>query len=136
MGCIGSAQIDSPPSGTEAVGSLLVGSKVGSLPGSSGLVGGVIGPLLVGSKVGSLPSSPGLVGRVKFLPKLSGAGEGVGGQKGGGGQDSQGLVGDRQMGPCCLVLRILQQEDVLGDLRRTLVVLAHLDGEQYHIQRV
>jgi hypothetical protein len=90
----------------------------------------------VGSKVSSLSGSPGLVGRVKFLPKLSGAGEGVGGQKGGGGQDGQGLVRDGQTGPCCLALRILQQEDLLGDVRRTLVVLAHLDGEQYHIQRV
>ncbi len=46
-----------------------------------------IGPLLVGSKVGCLPGSPGLVGRVQLLPKLSGAGEGVGGQQGGGGQN-------------------------------------------------
>ncbi len=53
-----------------------------------------VGPLLVGSKVGSLSGSPGLVGRVKFLPKLSGAGESVGGQKGSGGQDGQGLVSD------------------------------------------
>ncbi len=48
------AQVISPSCGTEAVCSLLVGSKVGSLPGS-----------------------PGLVGRVKFLSKLGGAGEGV-----------------------------------------------------------
>ncbi len=47
-----------------------------------------VGPLLVGSKVGCLPGSPGLVGRVQLPPKLSCAGEGVGGQKGGGGQDS------------------------------------------------
>ncbi len=100
------AQVVSPPSGAEVVGSLLVGSKVGSLPGS-----------------------PGLVGRVKLLPKLSGAGEGVGSQKGSGGQDSQGVVGDSQTGPCCLVLCILQQEYVLGDVWHTLVVLAHLDGE-------
>ncbi len=58
------AQVVSPSSGTEAVG-----------------------PLLVCSKIGCLPGSPGLVGRVQILPKLSGAGEGVGGQKGGGGQD-------------------------------------------------
>ncbi len=49
------AQVVSPPCGTEAVS-----------------------PLLVGSKVGSLPGTPDLVGRVKFLPKLRGAGEGVG----------------------------------------------------------
>jgi hypothetical protein len=54
-----------------------------------------VGPLLVGSKVGCLPGCPGLVDRVQLLPKLSGAGEGVGGQKDGGGQDGQGLVGDR-----------------------------------------
>ncbi len=71
MGCIGLAQVVSPPSGTETVG-----------------------PLLVRSKVGSLPGSPGLIGRVKFLPNLSGGGEGVGSQKGSGGQDGQGLVGD------------------------------------------
>ncbi len=100
------AQIVSPSSGTEA-----------------------LGPLLVGSKVGCLPGSPGLIGGVQFLPKLSGAGEGVGGQKGGGGQDGQGLVGDRQMGPSCLLLGVLQQEDVLKDVQHTLVVLAHLDGE-------
>ncbi len=87
-------------------------------------------------KVGSLPGSPGLVGGVKFLPKFRGAGEGVGGQKGGGSQDSQGLVGDRQTGPCCPALCILQQEDVLGDPRCSLVVLAHLDGERYHVQCV
>ncbi len=61
-----------------------------------------VGPLLVGSNVGCLPGSPGLVGRVQPLPKLSGVGEGVSGQKGGGGQDSQGLVGDRQMNPSSL----------------------------------
>ncbi len=33
------AQVVSPSSGMEAVGPLLVGSKVGCLPGSSGLVG-------------------------------------------------------------------------------------------------
>ncbi len=49
------AQVISPPCGTEAVGSLLVGSKVGRLPGNPSLVGGV-----------------------KFLPKLGGAEEGVG----------------------------------------------------------
>ncbi len=95
-----------------------------------------VGPLLVGSKVGCLPGSPGLVGGVQSLPKLSGAGEGVGRQKGGGGQDGQGLVSDGQTGPTCLALGVLQQEDVLGDVWRTLVVLAHLDGEQYHIQHV
>ncbi len=88
----------------------------------------------MGSKDGCLPGSPGLVGGVHFLPKLSGAGESVGGQKGGGGQDGQGLVGGGQTGPSCLALGILQQEDVLGDVWHTLVVLAHLDGEQYHIQ--
>ncbi len=90
----------------------------------------------MGSKVGSLPGSPGLVGGVKFLPKLSGEWEGVGGQKGGGGQDGKGLVGDGQTGPCSLALHVLQQEDVLGDVRHTLIELAHLDGEQYHIQRM
>ncbi len=79
------AQVVSPSSGTEAVG-----------------------PLLVGSKVGCLPGSPGLVGRVQLLPKLSCAGEGVGGQKGRGGQDGQGLVGDRQTSPSSLELGILQ----------------------------
>ncbi len=56
-----------------------------------------VGPLLLGSKVGCLPGSPGLVGRVQLLPKLSCAGEGDGGQKGGGGQVGQGLAGDGQM---------------------------------------
>jgi hypothetical protein len=55
-----------------------------------------VGPLLGGNKVGCLPGSLGLVGRVQLLPKLSCAGEGVSGQKGGGGQDGQGLVGDGQ----------------------------------------
>ncbi len=59
---------------------------------SSGLE--AVGPILVGSKVGCLPGSPGLVGGVQFLPKLSGVGEGVGDQKGSGDQDSQGMVGD------------------------------------------
>ena len=62
----------------------------------------------MGSKVGCLPGSPGLVGRVRLLPKLSGVGEGVGGQKGGGGQDGQGLVGDGQTSPSSLALGILQ----------------------------
>ncbi len=88
----------------------------------------------MGSKVGCFPDSPGLVGGVQFLPKLSGVGEGVGGQKGGGGQDGQGLVDDGQTSPCYLALGVLQQEDVLEDVRRTLVVLVHLDGEHYHIQ--
>ncbi len=79
------AQVVSPSSGTEAVG-----------------------PLLVGSKVGCLPGNPGLVGTVQLLPKLSGAGEGVGSQKGSGGQDGQGLVGDGQMGPSSFALGILQ----------------------------
>ncbi len=83
----------------------------------------------MGSKVGYLPGSPGLFGRVQLLPKLSGAGEGVGGQKGNGGQDGQGLVGGGQTSPSSLVLGILQEEDVLGDVRHTLVVLAHLNGE-------
>ncbi len=100
------AQVVSPSSGTEAVG-----------------------PLLVGSKIDCLPGSPGLVDRVQVLPKLSGAGEGVDGQKGSGGQDGQDLVGDGQTGPSCLALGILQQEDVLGDVWRAFVVLAHLDGE-------
>ncbi len=100
------AQVVSPSSGTEAVD-----------------------PLLVGSKVGCLPGSPGHVGGVQFLPKLSGTGEGVGGQKGGGGQDGQGLVSDEQMGPNCLALSVLQQEDVIPDVQRALIVLAHLDGE-------
>ncbi len=105
------AQEVSPCSGTEAVDPLLVGSKVGCFPGSSGHVGGV-----------------------QFLPKLSGTGEGVGSQKGSGGQDGQSLVGDRQTGPCYLVLDVFQKEDVLGDVWCTLLVLAHLDCEQYHIQ--
>ncbi len=66
------------------------------------------GPLLVGSKIGCLPGSPGLVGRVQLLPKLSCAGEGVRGQKGGGGQDNQGLVGDGQTSPGSLALGILE----------------------------
>ncbi len=45
------------------------------------------GPLLVGGKLGSLPGSPGLVGGVELLTKFSGVGEGVGSQRGGGGQD-------------------------------------------------
>jgi hypothetical protein len=49
---VGLAQGISPPYGMEAAGSLLVGSTVGSLPGSPGLVSGV-----------------------KFLPKLGGAGK-------------------------------------------------------------
>ncbi len=49
------------------------------------------------SKVGCLPGSPGLVGRVQLLPKLSCVGEGVSGQKGSGGQDGLGLVGDKQI---------------------------------------
>ncbi len=107
------AQVVNPSSGTEAVG-----------------------PLLVSSKVGCPPGSPGLFGRVQLLPKLSCAGEGIGGQKGSGGQDSQGLVGDGQTSPGSLALGILQGEDVLGDVWHTLVVLAHLNGEQYHVQRV
>ncbi len=59
----------------------------------------VVGPPLVGSKIGCLLGSPCLVGRVQHLPKLSCAGEGVGGQKGGGGQDGQFLVSDRQTSP-------------------------------------
>ncbi len=78
------AQVVSPSSGTE-----------------------VVVPLHVGSKVGCLPGSPGLFGRVQFLPKLSGAWEGVRGQKGSGGQDGQDLVSKRQSGPCCLALGIL-----------------------------
>ncbi len=62
----------------------------------------------MGSKVGCLPGSPGLVGGVQLLPKLSSAGEGVGSQKGGGGQDGQGLIGDGQMGPSSLALGVLQ----------------------------
>jgi hypothetical protein len=62
----------------------------------------------VGSKVGCLPCSPGLVGRVQLLPKLSCAGEGVGSQKGGEGQDGQGLVGDEQTSPSSLALGVLQ----------------------------
>jgi hypothetical protein len=107
------AEIVSPSSGTEAVSSLLVGSKVGYLPGS-----------------------PGLVGRVQLLPKLSCAGEGVSGQKGSGGQDGQGPVSDGQTSPSSLALGILKEEDVLRDVRLTLVLLAHLNGEQYHVQRV
>ncbi len=107
------AQVVSPSSGAEAVG-----------------------PLLVGSKVGCLPDSPGLVGRVQLLPKLRCAGEGVGGQKGGGGQDGQGLVGDGQTSPSSLMLGVLQLEDVFGDVRCTLVVLAHLNGEGYHVQHM
>ncbi len=79
------AQVVSPSSGTEAVG-----------------------PLLVGSKVGCLSGSPGLVGRVQLLPKLSCAGEGVGSQMGGGGQDGQGLVGDGQTSPISLALGVFQ----------------------------
>jgi hypothetical protein len=90
-----------------------------------------VGPLLVGSKVSCLSDSPGLVGRVQLYPKLSRAGEGVGGQKGGGGQDGQGLVGDGQTSPSSLALGVLQEEDVLGDVQRTLVVLAHLNGYNY-----
>ncbi len=79
------AQVVSPSSGTEAVD-----------------------PLLVGSMVSCLPGSPGLVGRVQLLTKISCAGEGVGGQKGGGGQDGQGLVGDGQTSPSSLALGVLQ----------------------------
>ncbi len=79
------AQVVSPSSGTEAVG-----------------------PLLVGSKVGCLQGSPGLVGRVQLLPKLSVVGEGIGSQKSSGDQDCQGLVGDRQTSPSSLALGILQ----------------------------
>ncbi len=61
-------------------------------------------PLLVDSKAGCLPGSPGLVSRVRFLPKLGGARESVGGQKVGGGQDSQGLVSDGETGPSSLAL--------------------------------
>ncbi len=107
------AQVVSPSSGTEAVGPLLVGSKVGCLPGSSDLVG-----------------------MVQLLPKLSCVGEGVGSQKGGGSQDGQGLVSDGQTSPGSLALGILQKEDVLGDVQRALVVLAHLNGEQYHVQHM
>ncbi len=95
-----------------------------------------VGPILVGSKVGCLLGSPGLVGRVQLLPKLSCAGEGVGSQKGSGGQDGQGLVGDGRTSPSSLALGILQEEDVLGDVRHNLVVLAHLNGEQYHVQHL
>ncbi len=56
-----------------------------------------------------------LVGRVEFLPKFSGAGEGVSSQEDGEGQDGQCLVGDRQTSPCCLALCILQLENVLKD---------------------
>ena len=109
VGLVGLAQGISPSCGMEAAGSLLVGSTVGSLPGS-----------------------PGLVGRDKFLPKL-GVAVNVSAAKGGGGQDSQSLVNDGQTSPCCLALSILQQEDVLKDVQRTLAVLAHLDSEQYHV---
>ncbi len=98
------AQVVSPSSGMEAVG-----------------------PLLVGSKVGCLPGSPGLVGRVQLFPKLSGAGEVVGSQMGGGGQDGQGLVSDGQRSPSSLALGVLQEEDVLGDVQRTLVVLPEIE---------
>jgi hypothetical protein len=67
-----------------------------------------VGPLLVDSKVGCLPGSPGLVSRVQLLPKLSCAGEGVGGQEGSGGQDGQGLVDDGQMSSSSLALGNLQ----------------------------
>ncbi len=109
---VGMARVVSPSSGTEAVGSLLVGSKVGCLPGSRSC------------RQGPTP------------PKLSCVGEGVGSQKGGGGQDGQGLVGDRQRSPGSFALGILQEEDVLGDVHHALVVLAHLNGEQYHVQHV
>jgi hypothetical protein len=69
-------------------------------------------------------------------PKAQRCGGRIGSQKGGVGQDGQGLVGDGQMGPTCLALGVLQQEDLLGDVQGTLVVLAHLDGEQYHIKRM
>ncbi len=82
-----------------------------------------VDPLLVGSKAGCLPGSPGLVGRVQLLPKLSCVGEGVSGQKGRGGQDSQGLVSDGLMSPSSLALGILQKEDVLKDVWRALVDL-------------
>ncbi len=85
MGRIGLAQVVSPSSGMKAVGSLLVGSKAGCLPGS-----------------------PGLVSRVRLLPKLSCVGEGVGSQKGSGDQDGQGLVGDGQTSLSSLALGILQ----------------------------
>ncbi len=62
----------------------------------------------MGSQVGCLLGSLGLVGRVQLFPKLSGAGEGVRGQKGGGGQDGHDLVGDGQRGPSSLALGILQ----------------------------
>ncbi len=68
----------------------------------------MVGPPLVGSKIGCLPGSPGLVGRFQLLPKLSCAGEGVGSQKGGGGQDSQGLIGDGHTSPGSLALGILK----------------------------
>ncbi len=67
-----------------------------------------VGPLLVGSKVGCPPGSPGLVGRVQLLPKFSCAGEGVGGQKGGGGQVGQGLVGDGQTSSSSLASGVLK----------------------------
>jgi hypothetical protein len=85
VGCVGLAQVVSPSSGMEAVG-----------------------PLLVGSKVGCLPGSLGLVCRVQLLPKLSYAGEGVSGQKGGGGQDGQRLVSDGQPSPSSLALSVLK----------------------------
>ncbi len=77
--------------------------KVGASSGTD-----AVGPLLVGSKVGCLPGSPGLASKVQFLPKLSGVGEGVGSQNGSGGQDSQGVVGDGQSSPRSLALGILQ----------------------------
>ncbi len=68
----------------------------------------MVGPPFVGSKIGCLPGSPGLVGRIQLFPELSCAGEGVGSQKGGGDQDGQGLVGDGQMSPGSLALAILE----------------------------
>jgi hypothetical protein len=68
----------------------------------------VVGPLLVGSKVGCLPGSSGLVNRFQLFPKLRCAGEGVGSQKGSEGHDGQGLVGDVQTSPSSLALGILQ----------------------------
>ncbi len=62
----------------------------------------------MGSKISCLPGSPGLVDRVQLLPKLSCAGDGVGGEKGGGGQDGQGLVVDGQTCPGSLALGILE----------------------------
>ncbi len=74
----------------------------------------VVDLLLVGSKVGCLPGSPGLVIRVQLLPQLSGAGEGVGSQKGGGDQDGQGLVGDGQMSPSSFGLGVSSRKMHLG----------------------